>query len=76
LLEAAIKNNDAMIRLLLKAGANKEIQDSTSLSPAMLLDAPSAEARYELIRERSLTGMKDDDASVLRMLWNRDLSEN
>jgi hypothetical protein len=23
-----------------------------------------------------LTGMKDDDASVLRMLWNRDLSEN
>ncbi|OKP03763.1 Ankyrin-1 [Penicillium subrubescens] len=76
LLEAALKNNDAMVRLLLEAGANKEIQDSTSLSPAMLLDAPSAEARHELIRERSLTGIKDHDASVLRMLSSRDLSEN
>ncbi|OOQ88036.1 hypothetical protein PEBR_14689 [Penicillium brasilianum] len=76
LLEAALKNNDAMVRLLLEAGANKEIQDSTSLSPAMLLDAPSAEARHELIRERSLTGMKDHDASVLRMLSSRDMSEN
>lgn len=76
LLEAALKNNDAMVRLLLEAGANKEIQDSTSLSPAMLLNAPIAEARHKLIRERSLTGMKDHDASVIRMLSSRDLSEN
>lgn len=76
LLEAALKNNDAMVRLLLEAGANKEIQDSTPLSPTMLLDAPSAEARYQLIRERSLTGTKDHDISVLQLLSNRDLSEN
>jgi cytohesin len=76
LLEAALKNNDAMVRLLLEAGANKEIQDITHLSPAMLLDTPSAEARHQLIRERSLTDSKDHDASVLRMLSNRDLTGN
>ncbi|KAJ5714705.1 uncharacterized protein N7483_011886 [Penicillium malachiteum] len=54
LLEAAMKNNDAMVRLLLEAGANKEIQDSTFLSPAPLLDAPSAETRYKLTRDRLL----------------------
>ncbi|KAJ6190734.1 hypothetical protein N7519_000755 [Penicillium mononematosum] len=54
LLDAALKNNEAMVRLLSEAGANKEIRDSTGLSPAMLLDAPSAEARYQLIQDRSL----------------------
>ena len=43
-----------MVRLLSEAGANKEIRDSTGLSPAMLLDVPSAEARYQLIQDRSL----------------------
>jgi hypothetical protein len=43
-----------MVRLLSEAGANKEIRDSTGLSPAMLLDAPSAEARYQIIQDRSL----------------------
>lgn len=52
LLGAVLKNNHAMVRHLLEAGASKDIKDSTSLSPAMLLDAPSAEARYQLIRER------------------------
>jgi len=54
LLDAAVIDNEAMVRLLLEAGANKEIQDTTGLSPAMLLDAASAEDRYQLIQYRSL----------------------
>jgi ankyrin repeat protein len=54
LLDAELKKNEAMVRLLSEAGANKEIQDRTGLSPAMLLDAPSAEARCQLIQDRSL----------------------
>lgn len=76
LLEAALKNNNAMVRHLLDAGANKDIMDCTSLSPHMLLDAPSAEARYQLIRERSLMGMKDHDEAVARMLSKCDSSGN
>lgn len=57
LLEAALKNNMAMVDLLLAAGANREIQDSTFLSPAMLLDAPNAEARQKLIQNRPLLGV-------------------
>ncbi|KAJ5633937.1 hypothetical protein N7528_001779 [Penicillium herquei] len=68
LLEAAMKNNAAMVQLLLKAGANKEIQDSTFLSPAMLLDAPSAEARYKLLQ--------DHDAAEMQMLSNRRFPED
>lgn len=41
-----------MVRLLLKAGASKEIQDITGLSPTMLIDAASAEDRYRLIKYR------------------------
>ncbi|KAJ5638233.1 ankyrin [Penicillium lividum] len=65
LLKAALKSNEAMVRLLLAAGANKEIQDATFLSPAMLLDAPSAEARRQLIQGRSLL---DSDPDIMLAL--------
>lgn len=57
LLEAALKDNGTMVRLLLEAGANKAIQDRTFLSPAMLIDAPSAEARRQLIDEHNKTSL-------------------
>lgn len=54
LLWAAIKNHDRMVQLLLEAGANPRIMDRTWLSPAMVLEAPSAEARLKLLTGRSL----------------------
>lgn len=53
LLEAALKNNERMVQVSLDAGANKRIEDRSRLSPAMLLEAPSAEARFELIQKHS-----------------------
>lgn len=55
LLEALLKNNKKIVQLLLDIGANRDLKDSTSLSPAMLLEAPSAEAREKLINERSFS---------------------
>ncbi|CAI7632904.1 unnamed protein product [Penicillium pancosmium] len=57
LLAAALKNNEAMVHMLLSAGADKEIKDATGLSPAMLFDAASAEARYQLIRDHPTIGL-------------------
>lgn len=53
LFDAILKNNEAIVRMLLLAGADKEIKDATGLSPAMFLDAPTAEARYQLRRDHS-----------------------
>ncbi|CAI7631303.1 unnamed protein product [Penicillium pancosmium] len=53
LFDAILKNNEAIVRMLLSAGADKEIKDATGLSPAMFLNAPTAEARYQLRRDHS-----------------------
>lgn len=53
LLDALIMNNDNIVALLLAAGANTRIADRTWLSPAMLLEAPSVGARYELVQRRA-----------------------
>ena len=51
LLDALIMNNDKIVALLLAAGANTKIADRMWLSPAMLLEAPSVEARYKLVQQ-------------------------
>lgn len=56
LLHAAMLNNSRIVRLLLDAGANPRIMDRMWLSAAMLLNAPSAEARINLIQEHALSG--------------------
>ena len=53
LLDALIMNNDKIVALLLAAGANTRIADRMWLSPAMLLEAPSVEARYKLVQQHS-----------------------
>lgn len=53
LLDALIMNNDKIVALLLAAGANTKIADRMWLSPAMLLEAPSVEARYKLVQQHS-----------------------
>ncbi|KAJ5556796.1 hypothetical protein N7494_000711 [Penicillium frequentans] len=53
LLDAVIKDNEVMVRLLLEAGARKDIKDRSGLSPAMLLDAASAKDRGELLTARA-----------------------
>lgn len=53
LLDALVMNNDKIAALLLAAGANPKIADRVWLSPAMLLEAPSAEARYQLVQQHS-----------------------
>lgn len=51
-------NNDKIVALLLAAGANTKIADRMWLSPAMLLEAPSVEARYKLVQQHS-TNLRD-----------------
>ncbi|KAJ6131370.1 ankyrin [Penicillium sp. IBT 18751x] len=72
LLDAALKKNEAIVRFLSEAEANKEIQDSTGLSPAMLLDAPSAETPNQLIQDRSSLILDRFDRSLRLGMLIRD----
>lgn len=51
LLQSLIKGNDRMARAFFNAGANPNIASRTWLTPAMLLEAPSEEARQELVQQ-------------------------
>lgn len=53
LLEALLNNNEKMAQLLLNAGANPHICDQKGLSPAILMEAPTAEARRALLQRYS-----------------------
>ncbi|KAJ5567851.1 ankyrin [Penicillium hetheringtonii] len=53
LFEAVLKNNEAIVNMLLSAGADPEIKDVTGFAPAVFLNAPSTEARYQLSRDHS-----------------------
>lgn len=55
LLQALIKNNEKMAKALLDAGANPNIASGTWLTPAMLLEAPDAEARQVLLERYSVS---------------------
>ncbi|RAL17140.1 ankyrin repeat domain-containing protein [Aspergillus homomorphus CBS 101889] len=49
LMQAILKNNERLIQLLRDAGANPRIMTRLWVSPAMFLEAPTREARQELI---------------------------
>ncbi|RAK77469.1 ankyrin repeat domain-containing protein [Aspergillus fijiensis CBS 313.89] len=51
LMRAILKNNERMTQLLRDAGANPRIMNRWWVSPATLLEAPSWEARRELIEK-------------------------
>ena len=51
---AALNKNDRLVQMLLDARAGKGMEDTIGISPAMLLKAPSAKARTEIIREAIL----------------------
>ena len=54
LLQTLIKGNDKMAKAFLDAGANPNIASRTWLTPAMLLEAPSKEARQGLVQQYHL----------------------
>ncbi|RAH86275.1 hypothetical protein BO86DRAFT_395713 [Aspergillus japonicus CBS 114.51] len=49
LMQAIMKNNERMMQLLRDAGANPRIMTRLWATPAMFLEAPTREARQELI---------------------------
>ncbi|PYI15814.1 hypothetical protein BO99DRAFT_405574 [Aspergillus violaceofuscus CBS 115571] len=48
-MQAIMKNNERMMQLLRDAGANPRIMTRLWATPAMFLEAPTREARQELI---------------------------
>lgn len=52
LLWALVSETETIAELLLNAVANKNIYDWTWISPAMLMEAPNAEARRALLEKR------------------------
>ncbi|OJJ78618.1 ankyrin repeat domain-containing protein [Aspergillus glaucus CBS 516.65] len=55
LLQTLIKGNDKMAKVFLDAEANPNIASRTWLTPAMLLEAPSKEARQGLVQQYHLS---------------------
>jgi ankyrin repeat protein len=64
LLHAARTNQQGIVQRLLDAGANARIMDRTWLSAQMVLEAPSVEARRQLIDEHRLPSPEDIERSI------------